>query len=254
MIDTHAHLQDERLLIDIQNVINNAKQVGVNKIVCASSNIALSQQAVDIANNFEGVFATVGIHPEDALDLPEDYLQILNNLAKNKKVVAIGEIGLDYHYEFASRQAQKKLFVEQIILADKLNLPIVVHARDCTQDVMNIFKENLIYLQNGVCVHCFSMSTEILKECLSYGFYISIGGVLTFKNSKNAPDIVKECPLERLMLETDCPYLAPEPFRGKLNEPKYIPYIAQKIADIKNISLEQVIQQTDKNAQKFFNI
>ena len=175
-------------------------------------------------------------------------------LSKNKKVVAIGEVGLDYFYEFCSREQQKRAFIDQIKLADSLNLPLVIHTRDASGDTMKILRENLQYLTNGVVIHCFNMSLEILKEILSYGFYISLGGAITFKNARGLLDIVREVDINRLMLETDCPYMAPEPFRGTINEPKNVEYVARKIAELKNMTIEDVKKVTTLNAERFFKI
>ncbi|MBE7074717.1 MAG: TatD family deoxyribonuclease [Clostridiales bacterium] len=253
MIDTHAHLQDEKFE-DYNQIIYNAQKVGVNKIVCASSSIKTSILAVKIANEHQNIFATVGVHPEEAEEWNEQARQNLIKLAKSKKVVAIGEIGLDYYYEFCTRQQQKKAFIEQIKLANELSLPVVIHTRDASGDTIQILRENLKYLTNGVVIHCYSMSLEILKEIIDYGFYISLGGAITFKNARGLLDIVKECPLNRLMLETDCPYMSPEPFRGKRNEPKNVVFVAEKIAELKNMSLAQVQKITTANAEQFFKI
>lgn len=253
MIDTHAHLQnltDEELNI----VLENAKQNGVNKIICASSGVLDSFKATLLAENNKGIFATVGVHPQDACFLTDDAIQKLRDYAKNNKAVAIGEIGLDYHYEGYDKDVQINAFLKQIDLAYDLGLPVVIHTRDASGDTMQIIRENLHKFKSGVCIHCYSMSQEILKEIIGYGFYISLGGTVTFKNAKNIQEIAKICPLDRIMLETDCPYMSPEPFRGKTNEPKNVMYVAQKIADLRGISVEEVKTQTTQNAIKFFNL
>lgn len=253
MIDTHAHLQDEKMLpCDV--VIENANKAGVNKIICSSSDIETSKKAVLIANNYECVYATVGVHPEEANTFNETSLKELEKLAEDKKVVAIGEIGLDYHYEFATRETQKSVFIKQINLANKLGLPIVVHTRDASGDTMEILRANLDKLKNGVCIHCFNMSLEILKEIMGYGFYISIGGIVTFNNAKNVLDIVKACDINRLMLETDSPYISPVPFRGGINEPKNVVYSAKKMAELREMLFEDFDKITTDNAMRFFNI
>lgn len=251
MIDSHAHLQDEKF-DNVENVIQNAVKLGVSKIICASSSLKTSKQAIDIANNFDGVFATVGIHPEEALEWNENAKEELKEFAKNKKVVAIGETGLDYYYEFCSRAQQKLAFTEQIKLANELKLPLVIHARDASGDIMQILRENLAYTKNGVVIHCFNMSLEILKEILGYGFYISLGGAITFKNARGLLDIVRAVDINRLMLETDCPYMSPEPFRGRINEPKNVELVARKIAELKGMSFEDVAKITTLNAERFF--
>ena len=253
MIDSHAHLQDEKLE-NLNKIVEDAKNAGVNKIICASSDIETSKMAVDIANQFDGVYATVGVHPHEAKYFCEESMEKLEGLAKNKKVVAIGEIGLDYHYMFSSKEEQICAFEKQIELANKLNLPIVVHSREASADTINILKQNLQKLKNGVCIHCFNMSLEILKEINKLGFYISVGGIVTFKNANNVLTIARECHLDKLMLETDCPYLAPEPHRYKLNKPEYVVYSAQKIADLRGITLEEVDRITTQNTLNFFKI
>ena len=253
MIDTHAHIQDE-MISDYKEVLQRASEAGVEKIVCASSNLENSKKAVDIALEFEYVYATVGIHPEDANSYNENSLNELEELTKNKKVVAIGEIGLDYYHEFASRDLQKEVFIKQIELAYKLKLPVVIHSRDASGDLMEIirkYKDKLVY---GACIHCFNMSLEILKEIMGYGMYISIGGIVTFNNARNVIDVVKNCDLDKLMLETDTPYLSPVPLRGTINEPKNVIYSARKIAEIRGIDLKELDRITTKNAERLFGI
>ena len=251
MIDTHAHIQDE-MISDYKEVLQRASEAGVEKIVCASSNLENSKKAVDIAIANVCVYATVGIHPEDANSYNENSLNELEKLTKNKKVVAIGEIGLDYYHEFASRDLQKEVFIKQIELAYKLKLPVVIHSRDASGDLMEIirkYKDKLVY---GACIHCFNMSLEILKEIMGYGMYISIGGIVTFNNARNVIDVVKNCDLDKLMLETDTPYLSPVPLRGIINEPKNVIYSAKKIAEIRGIDLKELESITTKNAERFF--
>lgn len=253
MIDTHAHLQD-KMINSYETAIKNAKLAGVDRIICSSNNIETAKIAVEIANGFDGVYATVGIHPEDANSFNENSICELTQLAQNKKVVAIGEIGLDYHYEFATRETQKEVFIKQIDLANTLGLPIVVHSRDAAGDTIEVLRANLDKLKHGVCIHCFNMSLEILKEIMGYGFYISVGGIVTFNNAKNVIDIVRECNINQLMLETDSPYIAPVPLRGSVNEPKNVVYSAKKMAEIRGISLEEFDNITTENAIRFFNL
>lgn len=253
MIDTHAHLQDEKYT-NVEELVQNARKEGVNTIICASSDLHTSIKAVDISNKYSEVYATIGVHPHDAKTYSEKVEKELINLAKGEKVVAVGEIGLDYHYMYSSVDEQKQAFLKQIELANILNLPIVVHSREATGDTINILKSNLDKLENGVCIHCFNMSVEILREITKWGFYISIGGIVTFKNASNIIDVVKECDINKLMLETDSPYLTPVPFRSKTNEPKYVKITAEKIAEIKGMSVEELDKITTKNAMRFFKI
>lgn len=253
MIDTHAHLQDEKYT-NIEELIQNARKEGVNTIICASSDLHTSMKAVDISNKYSEVYATIGVHPHDAKTYCEKVENELINLAKGEKIVAVGEIGLDYHYMYSSIDEQKLAFLKQIELANMLKLPIVVHSREATGDTVDILKSNLDKLKNGVCIHCFNMSVEILREITKWGFYISIGGIVTFKNASNIIDVIKECDINKLMLETDSPYLTPVPFRSKINEPKYVKITAEKIAEIKGISVEELDKITTKNAMQFFKI
>ena len=250
-IDVHAHLNDKKFE-NIDDIITSAEQAGVEKIITAGYDITSSIDGLEIANKHTGVFATVGIHPENADDVEENYLDKLKELCKNKKVVAIGEIGLDYHFRSDNKDLQKKILIEQIALANELNLPVVLHCRDAIGDMMTLLQEHR--LKRESLLHCYSGSIESAREFMKLGFSFSFGGVVTFKNASNAVNVVINLPIEKIMLETDCPYLAPEPYRGKMNEPKFIPFIAQKVADIKNLSVEEIAEKTTKNAEKMFNI
>jgi len=252
-VDVHAHLIDE-VFQNPKDVLGRANFFGVEKIICASSNIETSKKSVELANCSEGVFATVGIHPEDACEFDDNSLKELEFLCKNKKVVAIGEIGLDYHYENCDKEQQKDVFLKQIVLADKMSLPIQIHCRDAMEDTMKILKSHKELLKCGGIFHCYSGSIEEAKEILKLGFSFSFGGVCTFKNARRLPEVISLLPIENILLETDCPYLAPEPHRGETNEPKYIPIIAEKIAEIKNMTLEEVARATTKNAKRIFHI
>ena len=253
MIDTHAHLQDN-MIDDYKRAIKDASEVGVKKIICSSSDIQSSKLAIKIAGEFDCVYATVGIHPEEANTFNEKSIEELKLLASNNKVVAIGEIGLDYYHEFASRDLQKEVFIKQVYLANELKLPIVIHSRESTGDLIEILKQLKDKLKYGVCIHCFNMSIEILKQITNWGFYISIGGIVTFKNAKNVIDVVKECDINKLMLETDSPYLAPVPLRGTINEPKNIVYTANAIAEIRGMKTDKLVKITTSNAKRFFKI
>jgi len=251
-VDVHAHIVDERYENPLQ-VIERAKFFGVEKIVCASSNYETSKKSAEFVEKIEGLYCTVGVHPEDCETFDEVETE-LEKLAKGEKVVAIGEIGLDYHYENYNKEKQKEVFEKQILLADKLSLPIVIHSRDAMSDTMEILKNNKDKLKKGGIFHCYSGSVEEAKEILKLGFSFSFGGVCTFKNARKAVEVISFLPIENIMLETDCPYLAPVPHRGEVNEPKYIPIIAEKIAEIKGISLEEVGKKTTKNAERIFKI
>lgn len=251
-VDVHAHIIDEKFE-NPNKVVETANFFGVEKIISAGSNYETSLKSNEFARKTRGVFSTVGVHPEDC-DEFESVEEQIEELAKNEKVVAIGEIGLDYHYENHDKEKQKQVFLKQIILADKLSLPIVIHSRDAMADTMEILKSNKDKFKKGGIFHCYSGSVEEAKEILKLGFSFSFGGVCTFKNAKRVVDVINFLPIENIMLETDCPYLSPEPHRGEINEPKNIPFIAKKIALIKGLSLEEVAKITTKNAERMFKI
>ena len=250
-IDVHAHLNDEKFE-NVESIVENALSEKVNKIITAGFDISSSRKNLEIASRFPNVFATIGIHPEMVDELEKDYLEVLKDMSKNKKVVAIGEIGLDYHFKDDNKELQKEIFVKQIELANFLDLPVVVHSRDAMGDTLELLKKHPPKKES--LLHCYSGSIESAKEFIKLGFSFSFGGVVTFNNAKNVVKVVEELPIEKIMLETDCPYMAPMPFRGKRNEPMYIPYIARKIAEIKNIEVEKIAEITTKNAEKMFKI
>ncbi|MBC7087836.1 MAG: TatD family hydrolase [Tissierellales bacterium] len=252
-IDSHAHLDDERFDLDRQNVIKDLKSNQVDLVINIGADIESSISTVKLAEDYENIYASVGVHPHSVSELIGVGLNEIENLAKRKKVVAIGEIGLDYYYENSPKDIQKEYFIEQIRLAKKLDLPIVIHSREAVKDTLDIIKSEKSSNLRGV-MHCFSSSVEIAKEYIKLGFYIAIGGVVTFKNARVTKEVAQFIPLENLLIETDCPYLAPEPFRGKRNEPKYIKYTAEEIAKIKEIDLEEIAYSTSANAKKLFGI
>lgn len=253
LFDSHAHLDDERFDDDREKVINSLKENGVDLIVDPGADISSSVQAVNLSKEYENIYAAVGVHPHSAKDMNEDTLKILKALSKNDKVVAIGEIGLDYHYDNSPRDVQKKWFKEQIKLAKELNLPIIIHTREAQKDTFDIVKEEYDENLRGV-LHCYSGSLEMARKYLDMGFYISFAGPITFKNSKVPKQVAKEVPLDKLLVETDCPYLTPEPHRGKRNEPLYVRYVASTIAELKGITFEEVARRTKENAIRFFEI
>ena len=250
-VDVHAHLTDEKFY-DLFGVVDRARENSVNFIVTSAYDISSSKKSIEIAGQFENVYATVGIHPENVQGITEDDMGQIKLLANEKKVVAVGEIGLDYYWVDDNKELQKEIFVKQIELANELNLPIVVHSRDAMGDTIEILKKNPP--KRNSLLHCYSGSVESAKLLIELGFSFSFGGVSTFKNAKNVVEVIKFLPIERILLETDCPYLTPEPFRGKRNEPKNIVYIADAIAKIKGLSLEDVAEITTKNAKGLFSI
>lgn len=248
-IDTHCHLSSE-FYSDIPEVILEDEKAGMSQIIASFCEIDTVNDVCTFVDNYNIVYATIGFHPDQASKYTDtDLLKLRELCLKYKKIVGIGEIGLDYHYGKENRDEQIILFKKQLDLASELNLPVVIHSRDATKDTVDILKE---YSLNGV-IHCFSGSLEIAKEYIKMGFLLGIGGVVTFKNSK-LPLVVKEIPLESIVLETDSPYLTPTPYRGSVNSSKYIPIIAEKIAEIKEISTSEVASITTNNALKLFDL
>lgn len=252
LIDTHCHLDDQKLNNEQVRIIENLKADGVELAITSSASISESFEAVALAEKYSNIYATVGIHPQFAGELDESVRVELEKLAYGKKVIAIGEIGLDYHYDGYSKEVQIKAMTDQILLANKLGLPVVFHVRDAMGDFLQIVRAYKAYLNNGAVVHSFSGSVEVAKELTSYGFMLGINGICTFKNASNILEVIKEIPLKYLLLETDAPYLTPEPFRGKVNEPRYTIYMANKVADIKGVSVGEVIEETNKNAKRIY--
>lgn len=253
LFDTHAHYDDEKFAEDRYEVIEKAYESGVSYIINASTDIKSCEDSLAYAHRYEYVYAAVGIHPHEVSGIDDNTLDRVAQLAKDEKVIAIGEIGLDYYYDFAPREIQKHWFAQQINLARELKLPIIVHDRDAHQDSMDIIKQQKANEVGGV-FHCYSGSVEMAKELLKHNFYISVGGSLTFKNAKKLVEVVQWIPLDKLLIETDCPYLTPEPFRGKRNDSSYVRLVAEKVAQIKDMSFEMVAEATFNNAKKLFSI
>lgn len=253
MIDSHAHYDDEQFDADRDEIIRKAVEAGVTHIINPGCDVESSQQAIALAKKHPEVFAAVGVHPHEASSCDEQTLLRLEALAQEEKVVAIGEIGLDYHYDFSPREVQKDWFAKQVALAGKLGLPIIIHDRESHQDVLDIVKAFRSELTTGV-FHCFSGSVEMAKAVLDMGFYIGIGGSLTFKNARKPVEVVQYAPLDRLLIETDCPYMAPEPFRGRRNWSVYLKYVVEKIAAIKGMDCLEVERQTSDNARALFGL
>ena len=247
-IDVHCHL-DSNYYDDIDKVINNAKKNNVNKLIYNGCNKKSNKEVIKLIYKYDSVYGAVGYHPTELDDVNEKDYELLESLLSNKKIVAIGEIGLDYHYPDTNKEKQKYAFRRQLELAEKHNIPVIVHSRDAIQDTFDIMSE---YNIKGV-IHCFSGSVEMAKEFIKKGFLISVGGIITFKNAKNIIEVIKNIDLSYVLLETDSPYLTPEPFRKEQNEPMYIPIIASKIADILNVSIEEVSSKTTDNAKRLFD-
>lgn len=245
LIDTHAHLE---MMEDIPGVIEKAKSFGIKNIVAVSSDINSSIRTLELSKTFPAVYGAVGIHPHEASGFNQEVLSEIEDFANNKKVVAIGETGLDYHYMHSNRDEQITSFKGHIGLAIKLNLPVVIHVRDAHQDVINVLSSYDQSKLKGV-IHCYSSGIEDAEKYLDMDLYISFSGIVTFKNAGQVREAAKNIPLQRLLIETDSPYLAPVPLRGKKNEPANVRYVAAKIAELRNISFEYLEEVTTKNAQ-----
>lgn len=255
IFETHGHYDDERFDEDRDELLKECERQGIKFIMNIGSDMKSSRATVELANQYSHVYGAVGVHPSEVKDMTDKDIEALYQMAvNNKKIKAIGEIGLDYYYEDnPPKDIQAYWFQKQIALAEELSLPVVIHSRDAANDTMNIIKEMKTEKIGGV-IHCYSYSTEQAKEYVKMGFYIGIGGVVTFQNSKKLKEVVKEIPLERLVLETDAPYLTPVPYRGKRNSALYIPYIAEEIARIKDVPVESVYDVTFENAAKLYRI
>ena len=254
IFDSHCHLNDKALMDDLDNIIQRAKDNGVDKFLVIGWNLESSINAVEISKRYEGVYAAIGIHPTDVKEDADEVIKKLEILAKNPKVKAFGEIGLDYYWvkEPELRERQKIYFVKLIELANKVNLPIVIHNRDSIEDCLEIIR-NHKPIKGGV-VHCFSGSVEVERELVKLGLHISLGGPVTFKNARVPKEVAADVPLTSLLVETDCPYLTPHPFRGTTNEPKYTKLVVEEIARLRNIEPSEVAEVTYQNTLKLFNI
>ena len=252
LIDTHAHLTDEKYKDNQEEIISKFEENKLEKVFTVAYSKQTIIDSVKLAEKYPNVYAVIGIHPEEVNDFDDEAIALLEEYSKHPKVIGIGEIGLDYHYDGFDKEKQKEVFIAQLKLAYKFGLPVAIHNRDSIGDCMEILKQNKEYLTNGGVVHCYSESVEIYKEIKKLGLKISFGGILTFKNSVVAPEVCKIADLEDILIETDCPYLTPHPYRGQVNEPKYVSLVAQKIAEIKGISYDKVVDITTQNALTLF--
>lgn len=251
IFDTHAHYADSAFDEDRETVLAELPEKGVSYVMLASSGVGDTAENSALAERYGYIYAAAGVHPESINDNPADYLDtVARTVRSNPKVKAIGEIGLDYHYDGYDRERQIVLFEEQIVLAKELGLPIIVHSRDAAEDTLNILKK---HRPEGV-MHCFSYSAEYAREIVKLGMYVGFTGVITFKNAKKPCKALAEVPLDRLLLETDCPYMAPEPFRGKRCDSSLIAYTAQAAAAIKCLDVQELLDVTCENAKKFYSI
>ena len=256
--DSHSHYNDEKFDEDREQIIKEKYEADVTKFVCAGYNIQSSLFSLNMSEKYEFIYSICGISPNDIpqseQQLWKDINEITEIVKKNnsKKLVAIGEIGLDYYWSKENKDLQKQAFIKQIELANELDLPIVIHSRDASVDTIDILEKHKVN-RTGI-FHCCQLNQELVRQALELGYYISFAGPITFKNSKNAPEVIKMVPIDRILIETDSPYLAPEPNRGKRNDCRNVKYVAQKIADVKGYSLEEVAKKTYENAMRIFNI
>ncbi len=249
LIDTHAHID---MIENIDNAVKNAIDNGVKKIILPCAYPKDIETVYEITQKYENVFGLLGVHPSEAKDWNDELIPLIKKLAKNNKIVGIGEIGLDYYWDKTFNDKQKEVFIKQIQLANELNLPICVHDREAHKDTFDILLE---YNKNSnVIMHCFSGSVEFARECIKLGWYLALGGVVTFKNAIKMKEVAEDIPLDKLLLETDSPYLTPVPHRGKENQPAYVKLVAEEIAKIKGLSYEIVAEATSKNAERVFGI
>jgi len=251
LIDTHTHLDSPKFDDDREEVIARALEQGVTKLINIGFNRETIPTTMKLAETYDFIYAVVGWHPQDAITMEPGDLEWIESLAKHPKVVAIGEIGLDYYWDTSPRDVQHRVFREQIRLARKLNMPIVIHNRDAHEDILRLLKEEKAGEVGGV-MHSFSGSWETAKQCLDMGFYISFGGPITFKNAVQPKEVLSKVPLDRLLIETDSPYLTPHPFRGKRNESAHVRLVAEMAAEIKGISLQEIAKITSENAAQIF--
>ncbi len=262
LIDTHAHLdmnsfnddgaEKQATDSEVEENIALMKEYGVKKVIIPSVEVKTLDRVVEISNMYDNVYSMVGIFPSEAKTYTDEVENKLINLAQNKKVVAVGEVGLDYYWDKSFNNIQQDVFKKQIRLANKLNLPLVVHDREAHKDTFDIIKQE--NKGSKVLFHCFSGSVEFMRECVNEGWYIALGGVVTFKNAVKMKEVAKEVPLDKLVLETDSPYLTPVPHRGKPNKPAYVKYVAEEIAKIREMTLEEIADITSTNAEEFFKI
>jgi TatD DNase family protein len=253
LFDTHVHLNDAQFAKDLEQVFGRMAEAGVTRVLCVAFDVPSSEETAAMAQSRPGVYASAGVHPHDAGDVPAGYLARLAELARRPGVVALGEMGLDYYRDLSPRPVQQKVFREQLALARELEMPVIIHARDAFGDLLDILRSDGISPAGGV-MHCFSGSWEVAGECLDMGFYISLAGPVTFKNAPKLKDIAARVPAERLLIETDCPYLAPEPCRGRRNEPAYVRYVAEHIAAMRDIPVEELARITTANARRLFRV
>jgi TatD DNase family protein len=253
IFDTHAHYDDEAFDEDREELLKNLSQHGIEAVTNVGASIKTSENTLKLVDQYPNVYGAIGVHPNETGELNEEKLSWLRTQSSHEKIVAIGEIGLDYYWDEPDRETQKTWFIRQLALAREVNLPIIIHSRDAAKDTLDIMKAERSEEIGGV-IHCFSYGKEMAREYLNMGFYLGIGGVLTFKNAKKLKEVVEYMPIEQLVLETDCPYLAPVPNRGKRNSSLNLPYVVSEISAIKGIAEEEIIEITNQNARKLYRL
>lgn len=253
LFDTHTHLNADQFKEDCEEVIERAREAGVTRMVVVGFDRPTITKAMEIIETYDEIYASVGWHPVDAIDMTEDDLKWIEALTEHPKVVALGEMGLDYHWDKSPADVQKDVFRKQIQLARRLKLPIIIHNREANKDILKILEEEKARDVGGI-MHCFSEDWESARRCLDMNFHISFGGPVTFKNAKQTREVAALVPLDRLLIETDCPFLSPHPFRGKRNEPARVRLVAEQITELKQLSLEELAQITTRNANRLFGI
>lgn len=252
IIDTHAHYDDEQFDADRESLLGEMEAGGIGLIINAGSTIASWDKIIKLTEEYPFVYGAVGVHPDEAGTLDEKQFGRMKELLVREKIVAVGEIGLDYYWDRESHDLQKKWFIRQLELAREKNMPVIIHSREAAADTFQIMKQHAQGMK--AVIHCYSYSAEMAAEYVKMGYYIGVGGVVTFKNAKKLKQVVKEIPLENIVLETDCPYLAPVPFRGKRNSSLYLMYVAEEIAEIKDVAVEKVIRQTEENSRNLYDL
>ena len=253
--ESHAHYDDEAFDEDRDILLSSFKEKGIDYVINSASNIESSKFGLALSKKYDFLYASVGVHPHDAASLDEESFKELSSLAKEERAVAIGEIGLDFHYDFSPRDSQRYWFKKQLELAKTMDMPVIIHSREASQETFDMIKEANLSERSGKgagVIHCYSGSTEMALQYIEMGYYIGVGGVVTFSNSKKLVKVVKTIPLEKILIETDCPYLSPVPKRGKRNSSLYLPYIVDKISQIKEISHDETAEVTKLNAINLF--
>ena len=253
IFETHAHYDDEKFDEDRDALLSSMKENGIGRIINVSANLESLENTRKLMEQYPFIYGAFGLHPDEVGDLNEDVMERMRGLCRLEKAVAVGEIGLDYYWDKENHEKQQYWFRRQIALAREEKLPMIIHSREAAADTLRVMKEEKSEEIGGV-IHCFSYSAEMAEEYLKMGFYLGIGGVVTFKNATKIKEVVQMAPMERILLETDSPYLAPVPYRGKRNSSLYLPYVVREIAEIKGISEEEVIEMTEKNAVRLFQV